>query len=115
MRSCSFLGEEPTAREAMPLFGRHSLTSSSFRLYAKGLREVFAELPDLARGVLTEQHQYVSCHCFRVVGGAGGTVFVPRGFWANHALTMLRLAPGCLLRGARDRVRLRARIGTLSH
>jgi len=110
-----FPGEEPTAREAMPLFGCHSLTSSSFRLYAKGLREVFAELPDLARGVLTEQHQYVSCHCFRIVGRGGGTVFVPRGFWADQALTMLRLVPDCLLRGARDRVRLRARIGTLSH
>ena len=88
-----FPGEEPTAREAMPLFGCHSLTSSSFRLYAKGLREVFAELPDLARGVLTEQHQYVSCHCFRIVGRGGGTVFVPRGFWADQALTMLRLVP----------------------
>ena len=88
-----FPGEEPTAREAMPLFGRYSLTSSSFRAYAKDPREVFAKLPDLARGDLTEQHQYVSCHCFRVVGRGGGTVFVPRGFWADQALTMLRLVP----------------------
>lgn len=64
-----FPGEDPANAEWNALLGRYALTVDSFRLQASDPLEGLGDLPPLVRAALVEEHDCVSCHRFRDVGG----------------------------------------------